>query len=104
MKHKISHNLDARLAHLATDKALDSYKKRFADFNPDFFWESKTLAKIHFNAKGIKLAGIVELFPKYVELELKVPFLFRIFQKRAVKIIEEEIKKWISKAQRGELN
>ena len=35
--------------------------------------------------------------------ELDVPFLLRPFKKKAIDVIEQEIKKWVKKAENGEV-
>ena len=67
-------------------------------------WASDTLANISFTVKGVTLKGTMALTPSTVDMDLDVPFLFRLFQKQAIKIIEEEIQEWIGKAKRGELD
>ena len=104
MKHQIPHDLTQDLARRATDMAFESYKERFEKYNPESSWVNDTTSNIKFSAKGITMTGVVELLPTAIELELKVPFLFRVFQKTAVEIIEREIKKWIEKARNGELD
>jgi hypothetical protein len=104
MKHYIPHGLDLPLAKKATQKAFETYKAKFADYNPTEKWVSDTRAEIGFQAKGIKLSGSIELEPKRIGLELEVPFLLKMFQGKAIAIIEEEIKEWVEKARKGELD
>lgn len=102
-KHVITHDLDLDLARKVTDKAFETYAEKFKDYSPTADWVSETKSNITFNAKGIKVNGAVELKPKAVELELEVPLLLRPFRKRAVAIIDEEIRGWIAKAKAGEI-
>lgn len=92
------------MAKKATEKAFAGYKERFASYNPTADWVSDTRAEIGFSAKGVKLDGAVELEPDRIVLELEVPFLFRMFQGKALKIVEEEITEWIERAKAGELD
>ena len=39
-----------------------------------------------------------------IELELDVPLLFRPFRKKAISIIEAEVRAWIDRAKAGELS
>jgi hypothetical protein len=50
------------------------------------------------------LSGSIELEPKRIGLELEVPFLLKMFQGKAIAIIETEIKEWVEKARKGELD
>jgi hypothetical protein len=104
MKHSIHHTLDFPLAKKATLHAFESYEQRFADYNPAAEWTSDHRAEISFKAKGIKLGGVVELFDERIDLELEVPFLFRPFRNKAMSIVEEEIRRWVAKAENGELD
>lgn len=104
MKHVIKHDLDMDLLKKATQHAMDAYGERFSDYNPTATWNSDTNATISFTAKGVSLEGELDLRPKEIELSLDVPFVFRVFKKRALAIIDEEITKWIDKAERGELD
>jgi hypothetical protein len=104
MKHYIAHSLDLPLAKKATVKAFEGYKKRFTDYNPTEKWTSETRCEIGFSAKGIKLSGTIELEPKRIALELEVPFLLKMFQSKAISIIEEEINEWVVRAKNGELD
>lgn len=103
-RHVIPHPLDLATAKKATEKAFAGYKERFASYNPTADWVSDTRAEIGFSAKGVKLDGAVELEPDQIVLELEVPFLFRMFQGKALKIVEEEITEWIERAKAGELD
>ena len=103
MKHVIQHDLDTATAKLATDRAFAAYKVRYPDYCPVLSWVSEHKADVAFNAKGVKLNGAVQLDPGRVALELDVPFLFRPFQKRAMEVIEREVRVWLGKAKNGEL-
>ena len=104
MKHTISHDLNQDLARKATRKAFESYAERFKEYNPTSSWTTEDSAKVGFKVKGVSLNGSVELRKHAIDLELDVPFLFRIFSKQAMAIIEEEISEWIVKAKNGELD
>ena len=104
MKHTINHHLPIELAKKATEKAFEAYGERFSKFSPTANWTSDYDANIGFEAKGVKLGGAIALREGAIDLEMNVPFLFRPFQSRAVDIIEDEIKKWIGKAEQGELD
>ncbi|MCP4502212.1 MAG: hypothetical protein GY822_19820 [Deltaproteobacteria bacterium] len=103
MKHSVPHDLDKDLARKATQKALDSYAARFSNYNATVNWLNDDDAEISFAAKGIKLKGIFQVCDSKVDMDLDVPFLLRAFQKKAIKIIDEEIREWVGKAKAGEL-
>ena len=99
MKHQVPHALGQAKAKQIAIQALDSYKKRFGEYDPRCEWVSENLARIGFSVKGVKLNGSIEVLPSAFELDLDVPFLLRPFKGKAIGVIEEEIKKWIAKAE-----
>lgn len=103
MKHTIKHDLDIATAKRVTEKAFESYKAKFAEYNPTFKWASDNKADVSFKAKGITLAGSFTILPSAIDLELDVPFLLKIFQSKAVEVIDEEVKEWIQKAKAGQI-
>lgn len=103
MKHVVSHDLDEETAKKVARAAFDSYKARFAEYNPTVNWASERRADIAFKVKGVTLKGAVDVEPKSFDLELEVPFLLRPFKGKAISVIEEEIRRWIGKAKAGEL-
>ncbi len=104
MKHSVSHGLEQALANQAVRCALDSYAERFAEFEPNVTWLSDSQARIGFVVRGMSLNGAVEVGAETVGLDLEVPFLLRVFKKKAIEVIEREIRLWVDKASRGELD
>jgi len=103
MKHAVKHDLSPELAKKALERALESYTERFAAYSPKMTWTSETHVDAAFNAKGIKLAGTVDLEPGQITFDLDVPFLLRPFKSQALDLMESQIRKWSEKAKRGEL-
>ena len=103
MKHQIAHDLDDSVAKEVAVRAFESYQKRFADYHPKLNWEGDKDAAIEFSVKGLKLHGTIGIRPRAIELDLDVPFVFRLFKSKAIDVIEREVKNWIGKAKRGEL-
>ena len=103
MKHVMSHDLPQDVARKVAEHAFDSYRQRYASYQPTLTWVSDTKAKASFNAKGIKLEGVLELLPKAIAFDLDVPFVLRIFKGRAMEIMERELGVWTEKAKRGEI-
>ena len=103
MRHVVKHGLSQELAKKATLKAWDAYQARFAEYSPNANWVNEDRADVSFRVKGVTLKGALELEPGGIGLELEVPFLFRPFKKIAISKIEEEIRKWVGKAEKGEL-
>lgn len=103
MKHTVNHGLGKEKAVEVCKKAFDSYKERFAKYNPTANWVSADKANIGFTAKGVSLKGDLEVKDDVIEMELDVPFLLKPFKGKALGVIEEEIQKWVGKAKAGEL-
>ena len=103
MKHVVKHNLDQPTAKKAAMAAWAAYSERFAKYSPSADWTTETHANVAFHVKGVTLKGTLDLEPKGIGLELNVPFLFRPFQKKAIDVIEREIRSWVEKAEAGEL-
>ena len=103
MKHVVPHGLGQDRAKQVAEAALKSYSDRFSQYSPRSNWVSPTRAAISFSVKGMALNGGLEIRDKDFELDLDVPFLLRPFKGTALSVIEEEIKKWVAKAQAGSL-
>jgi hypothetical protein len=103
MKHEMRHDLTPELAKKAAVKAFESYQERYGKYHPQLTWLDEQHAEVAFSAKGITLTGRAELKPRSLVFELDVPFVFKVFKKRAVSIIERELGIWVAKAKAGEL-
>ena len=103
MKHTIDTGLDRTLSKKAIEKAMDAYKARFADYDPRFDWTGDDRGEFSFSAKGIKLQGNIVVRDRQVDVDMHVPLLFRVFQGKAMDVIEEQVNLWVEKAKRGEL-
>lgn len=103
MKHTIETGLDLSLAKKAIDGAMEAYKARFAEYGPRFEWRSETRGEFGFRAKGVALGGTIDVRDGKIDVDMEVPFLFRIFQGKAMEVIEGEVRVWVDKARRGEL-
>jgi hypothetical protein len=103
MKHTVSHDLGQEKAKRVAQAAFDAYKARFAEYRPNATWVNDRRADISFTVKGISLTGSMEVGPSTIEMDLDVPFLLRPFKGKAMGVIEDEIRKWIGKAQAGEI-
>ncbi len=99
MKHQVPHALGQLKAKQVAIQALTSYQRKFAEYDPRVDWTSDSYAQIGFSVKGLKLNGAIEVLPDTFALDLDVPFILRPFRGKALAVIEEEIKKWISKAE-----
>ncbi len=104
MKHAIPHDLSPETARRAAEHALQDYCERFAEYHPRATWVDERHADISFRAKGVVLEGGLDVNPDEIVVQLDVPLLLRPFRKRAVSTIDGEVRRWIDKARRGELD
>ncbi|MBK8255247.1 MAG: polyhydroxyalkanoic acid system family protein [Polyangiaceae bacterium] len=104
MKHVINHHLDIPTAKKVIAHAFAEYQSRYSQYSPTFAWVNDRRADVGFNAKGIKLKGAMEVADKEITLDLDVPFLLKPFQKKALEVIEREVKVWIGKANAGPID
>jgi hypothetical protein len=102
MKHTVRHDLGKDLAKKAAMAAFDSYKERYAKYNPTATWHGDR-ADIAFTAKGMTLKGALDVLPNSIDMDMDVPLLLRPFKGIAMDAVEREIEKWVGKAKRGEL-
>jgi hypothetical protein len=103
MEHRIEHDLSPELARKAVQRAVDSYSEKFARYNVQSHWPTEDQVDIGFDAKGVKLSGQVKLVPHALLIDMDVPLLLRPFRKKALDVIETQVKAWIQKAHAGEL-
>jgi hypothetical protein len=103
MKHTIEHDLDMATAKKVTDRAFAEYGSRYPGYEPTLRWTNDRHADISMSAKGVKLGGEMVIAEKSISVELDVPFLLRPFQKKAIEVIEREVKVWIEKARNGQI-
>ena len=103
MKHTIETGLDQAMSKKTIVKAMEAYKARFSEYNPRFDWKTDDMGEFGFTARGISLDGTIRVRDKNIDVDMDVPFLFRIFQGRAMNIIQEHVMIWVEKAKKGEL-
>lgn len=104
MKHTIDTGLDFARSKKAIDKAMEAYKARFSEYSPRYDWVEDDRGEFSFSAKGVKLSGTIVVRDRRVDVDMQVPLLFRVFQGKAMDVIEEQVKMWVEKARRGELD
>lgn len=103
MKHTVSHSLGLDMARKVAKAAMASYAERFSEYKPVTNWKNEDSADIGFNVKGMSLNGAVKVSATSIDLDLDVPFMLKPFKGKALAVIEAEIKKWIAKAEKGEI-
>jgi hypothetical protein len=98
MKHVMKHDLSQDKAREVAEQAFASYRARYAQYNPTLTWLDDKTARASFAAKGISINGTIELLPGAIAFDLDVPFVLRIFERRAIAIMERELRHWTDEA------
>ncbi|NOX92485.1 MAG: hypothetical protein GXP18_08570 [Gammaproteobacteria bacterium] len=103
MKQRVQHNIGKEKAILATKAALQSYERKFSEYNPSTRWVSDIKAEISFRISSAKLYGSLVVHEREIDLHLDVPFLLRPFKNKALGIVEKEILLWVRKVELNEI-
>jgi hypothetical protein len=103
MKHVIQHGVTQPQAKQAIETAINVYSRKFPEFHPSTVWVNDTRAQTTFKVKGMSLTATIDIHPRTIESEMQVPFIFLPFRGRALKVIEDEIRKWVARAKAGEI-
>lgn len=98
MKQSVTHHLTKDGALSTTIEALESYEKKYRDYQPKILWLTKYSAEITFKLKGAQLKGLIEIDDHNIWLDMDIPFLFRPFKSQALNIIRHEITTWLKLA------
>ena len=102
MKHSFQHDLDFETLRKVADKAFDSYATKYTSYSPQISWIDDRRAKIGFSVKGINIKGELAIAKSTIAVSIEVPFVFRLFKKKAISIVNSELDSWIEKAKTGE--
>ncbi len=98
MKHSVPHDIGQERAKKVAESALESYAKKYANYNPVVTWKGPYKADIAFKIKGMSIGGSLEVLDRSIDMDIDVPFLLRPFKSQALGVIEGEINEWIKKA------
>lgn len=103
MEHRVSHDVGKDLAKKATVAAFAAYREKYGEYSPTTTWTSDYDANVSFAVKGFRLDGKIHIKDAEVVMDMDVPFLLKPFRKRALEIIETEIRAWCDKAKKGQI-
>jgi hypothetical protein len=103
IRHLLSHDLDPTQSKGVIDAAFGFYRTRYPRAEISLLWQSDQSATLCFKARAITLKGTIVLRPGGIELALDLPFIFRVFQKRALRLIDNEANQWVQRAREGKL-
>ena len=104
VRHSIKHDLSPDQLKLAVQKFADAYVARFREYDTQAEWTGNDRMEVRFKVKGVKLSGTLELLPREIGIDMKVPLPLQLFRGKAIKTIEETVTPWLEKAKRGELS
>ncbi len=99
MKHRVPHALDDNAARRTIDRALSGYVRRFARYRASVRWLDSHRAAFAFEIKGRQVHGHLILKPRCIELEVHVPWAFRMFVRRATARVDAELRRLLGEAQ-----
>lgn len=103
MRQTIAHDLGEKKARQAIAAAHRYYARRYAKYKPRMHWQSRNRAELTFVATGMTVNATAEVKPSSIDVDVEVPFLLRPFRKKALQVIEREIRSWVAKAKSGKL-
>ncbi len=103
MKHSVGHDLDPQTARKVARHALEGYAAQFSQYSPQVNWLNEDAATVSFAAKGLTIKGQVDLRPGEIAIDLSVPFALKLFQKKAIQVVDGEIREWVDKAKNGQM-
>jgi len=99
MKHVFSHGSQIETVRRAAQAAWEHYAVRFEKYDPQLQWIDDLSARFGFSVGGKKLKGKIDIGPARIHVAMDVPFVFNLFKKRAVAIVEKEIRQWIAQVE-----
>lgn len=103
MQKVIPHDLPKDKAKRVIDKAVATYTEDAAQYSPDFKWVNDSTAKLTLTVMRKQITADIKLNDKDVTLDVTVPPAFKIFEKKALSLVDEEVQKWLRKAKKGEI-
>jgi hypothetical protein len=104
LRHTIKHELGPEQLRRAVHRFAETYCQRYPQYEPTTEWQDDDHVEVRFRVKGIKLAGVLELKPAEIAIDLDVPLPLRLFRGKALQTIEETVEPWLEAAKRGELD
>ena len=103
MNETFTHNLGQEKARAAASAALESYKKQYPQYQPDYRWINNNRAEFSFNVKMKELSGYLDINDTTIDIDLDVPFYLRMFKKQAMSVITGQIAYWVNEARSGKV-
>lgn len=105
MKHTIKHDVENNgTVKKVVDLALQEYAERYPNYKPTLTWVNDRKATLALSVFGMKIDGGFAISKGKIEVDLNVPSFLSSFQPQAMKTIEDEVEKWLSKVKNGEIS
>jgi len=98
MKHSIQHQLDHQHAKSVLDRAMDTYRQHYAEYNVETCWLDEHTAEIGFELTGQKVGGKIEVGVDRYDIHLELPWMLRFFERRIVDSFDQEFQRWLDRA------
>jgi hypothetical protein len=92
MNISVNHLLPIDEAKKRIQNLAEELKNQYGDQLKDYSetWNENKVF-VAFKAMGVKLNGVLEIFPDKVTMNGKVPLMFKMFEKEATKKIKETL-------------
>ena len=103
MKHIVRHKVTQAQARQAIETAIGVYSRKLPQYHPQTRWPNKNHAQVSFHVKGMSLTANIQMLPRQLDMDMDVPFIFWPIKNQAMKFIEAELRKWLARAEAGEL-
>lgn len=103
MKQVVRHNVSQEQAREAIETAIGVYSRKFPQYKPQTRWPDKNHAQVSFQVKGMALTANIRVLARQLDMDMDVPILFWPIKNQAMKLIESELRKWLARAEAGEL-
>lgn len=103
LTHTVTHDVDLSTARRATRRAFEEYQHRLAAYEPRIAWKDDDHAEVAICVKGFALHGAVALHDHTIDLAMEIPWMLKPFEKRAMTVMDHEIKTWLARAHAGEV-
>ncbi len=89
------HRLPQEDARSRIEQAFAEYRTRYAAYQPELTWSDAERARFAFMAKGVRVDGSLRVTHEGLDVEAKLPFVFRPFKKLALETVGREVDVWL---------
>ena len=97
-KHSIPHDLPVEKAKQVIEKAAEEYCRKFKAYSPKTSWSSDNKMAIKASAFGFPIIAELTLKEESIDIAMAIPLAFKSFKGVAIKMIDQEVNRWIEEA------